>query len=232
MWRGSYWLLWQGQRLLLVSYLGLAMRQLRLVDGKGPENWTPSHSLFLGLGCQSCVREEPWVKVIQGEDGSYQATLCGNFTIQVSGEHAFRARLLMLFLRLLDAPDYHRGSRRTRDGRTPFVRQQQAATWFHMPQPDISRDEGYWQQGGWPELLSRCTPEILTPELVRRIVTLCATHPHWKREEVYQHLQGQNVSVSRRQARQAMERGAPPRWTSLRLGIQHLAAGGPGAAGQ
>ncbi len=58
-----------------------------------------------------------------------------------------------------------------------------------MPQPDISRDEGYWQQGGWPELLSRCTPEILTPELVRRIVTLCATHPHWKREEVYQHLQ-------------------------------------------
>ncbi len=80
--------------------------------------------------------------------------------------------------------------------------------------------------------LSRCTPEILTPESVRRIVTLCATHPHWKREEVYQHLQGQNVSVSRRQARQAMERGAPPRWTSLRLGIQHLAASGPGAAGQ
>jgi DNA-directed RNA polymerase subunit RPC12/RpoP len=212
-WRGSHWLLWQGQRLLLVGYLGLAVRQLRLVDGQGPEDWTPTHSLFLGLGCQYCGREEPWVEVIEGKDGGYQATLCGHFTIQVSGDHAFRARLLMLFLRLLDAPGYDRGSRRTRDGRTPFVRQQQVATWFHMPQPDISRVEGYWQRGAWPELLSRCTPEILTPELVRRIVTLCATHPHWNREEVYQHLQGQKVLVSRRQVRQAMEQSG---WSTLR----------------
>jgi transposase len=212
MWRGSQWLLWQGQRLLLVGYLGLAMRQVRVVAGKGTEGWTPTNYLFLGLGCQHCDREEPWVEVIQGEDRSYEATLCGHFTIQVSGDHPFRARLLMLFLRHLDAPGYHRGSRRTRDGRTPFVRQQQVATWFKVPQPDISRVEGYWHRGAWPELLSRCTPEILTPELIRRIVTVCATHAHWNREEVYQHLQGQKVMVSRRQVRQAMEQSG---WSTL-----------------
>ena len=212
-WRGSHWLLWQGQRLLLVGYLGLAVRQVRGDSGQGPEDWTLGHGLFLGLGCQHCGREEPWVEVIEGEDGSYQATICGHFSIHVSGDHPFRARLLMLFLRLLDESGTERGSRRTRDGRTPFVRQQQAATWFRLPQPDISRVEGYWQRAAWPELLSRCTPEILTPELVRRIVTVCATHPHWNRETVYQHLQGQNVLVSRRQVRQAVEQSG---WSILR----------------
>jgi transposase-like protein/DNA-directed RNA polymerase subunit RPC12/RpoP len=213
MWRGSHWLLWQGQRLLLVSYLGLTVRQVRLVAGEGAEAWTPAHSLFLGLGCQYCGREEPWVEVIQGKDGGYQATLCGHFTIQVSGDHPFRARMLMLFLAWLDVPGHHRRSRRTRDGRTPFVRQRQLSEWFALPQPDISRVAGYWQRGAWPELLSRCTPEILTPELVRRIVTVCATYPHWNREEVYQYLQGQKAFVSRRQVRQAMEQSG---WSTLR----------------
>ena len=77
MWRSSYWLLWQGQRLLLVSYGGLAVRQVRGDTGRGPEDWTLGHGLFLGLGCQHCGREEPWVEVMEGEDGSYQATLCG-----------------------------------------------------------------------------------------------------------------------------------------------------------
>jgi transposase-like protein len=217
MWRGSHWLLWQGQRLLLVGYAGLVVRQIRGGSGQGPEDWTLGHGLFLGLGCQYCGREEPWVEVIQEEDGSYQATLCGHFSIRVSGDHPFRARLLLLFLRLLDAPDAERGSRRTRDGRTPFVRQQQAGIWFNLPQPDVSRVEGYWQRAAWPELLSRCTPEILTPELVRRIITVCATHPHWNREEVYQHLQSQKVLVSRRQVRQAMEQSG---WSLLRQELQ------------
>jgi transposase-like protein len=217
MWCGSLWLLWQGQRLLLVGYLGLAVHQVRGGTGQGPEDRTLDHYLLLGLGCQHCGQEEPWVEVIEGEDGSYQATLCGQFRIQVSGDHPFRARLLMLFLRLLDAPGYDRGSRRTRDGRTPFVRQQQVARWFDVPQPDISRVEGYWLRGAWPELLSRCTPEILTPELIRRIVTVCATHPHWNREKVYQHLQGQKVLVSRRQVRQAMEQSG---WSTLRQELE------------
>ena len=212
-WRGGRWLLWQGQRLLLVGYLGLALHQVRPVDGEESASRGPAHGLLLGLGCQVCDQEEPWVEVIRQEDGCYQATLCGHFSLRVAGDHPFRARLLMLFLRLLDTPDHQRGSRRTRDGRTPFVRQMQVAEWFGLPQPDISRVEGYWRRGAWPQLLSRCTPEILTPELVRRIVTVCATHPRWNQEEVYQHLQGQKVLVSLRQVRQAMEQSG---WSILR----------------
>jgi hypothetical protein len=131
----------------------------------------------------------------------------------VASDDPIRARLLMLFLRLLEVPGQRRGSRRTRDGRTPFVRQQETAAWFALPQPDISRVEGYWLRGAWPELLSQCTAEILTPEVVRRVVTVCATFPHWKREQVYEHLHAQGLGVSARQVRQAMEQSG---WTTLR----------------
>jgi len=131
----------------------------------------------------------------------------------VAGDDPFRARLLMLFLRGLDAPGQGRGSRRTREGRMPFVRQQQLSAWFHLPQPDISRIEGYWQRGAWPELLGQGTPEILTPELIRRVVRVCATFPHWTQEAVYRHLRGQGVAISRRQVRQAWEQSG---WSVLR----------------
>jgi len=65
----------------------------------------------------------------------------------MASDDPIRARLLMLFLRLLEVPGQRRGSRRTRDGRTPFVRQQETAAWFALPQPDISRVEGYWVRG-------------------------------------------------------------------------------------
>ncbi len=213
LWRAGRWLLWQGQRVLLVGYLGLGLRQVRPVAGEEVVSHASGSGLLLGLGCQYCGREEPWVEVMRREDGGYQATLCGHFTVQVSGDDRFRARLLMLFLRLLDVPDQSRGSRRARDGRTPFVRQMQLSNWFGLPQPNISRVEGYWLRGAWPELLSRCTPEILTPELVRRVATVCATFPQWGRKEVYHHLQGQGSAISWRQVRQAMEQSG---WTTLR----------------
>lgn len=213
MWRAGCWLLWQGQRLLLVGYLGLALRQLRPVDGREGAFRAPTGELLFGLGCQYCDREEPWVEVTRRDDGSYQATLCGHFNLQVAGDDAYRARLLMLFLRLLEVPGQYRGSRRTRDGRTPFVRQMQLAEWFGLPQPDISRVEGYWQRGAWPELLSRCTPEILTPELVQRVITVCATFPQWSQERVYRYLHSQGVQISQRQVRQAVEQSG---WSTLR----------------
>ena len=80
-----------------------------------------------------------------------------------------------LFLRLLDKPGEQRGSRRTRDGRTPFVRQMQLVDWFGWPDPDISRLEGYWLRGDWANLLSQCAPEVLTAELIRRMATVWAT---------------------------------------------------------
>jgi transposase-like protein/DNA-directed RNA polymerase subunit RPC12/RpoP len=212
-WRGGRWLLWQGQRLLLVGYLGLALRQVRAVDGEEIASRGPVPGLLLGLSCPYCSQEEPWVEVTRQEDGSYQATLCGHFSLRVAGDHPFRARLLMLFLRLLEVPDDHRGSRRTRDGRTPFVRQTQLAEWFGLPQPDISRVESYWLRGAWSELLSRCTPEILTPELVRRVATVCATFAHWSQEQVHRYLQSQGVAISQRQVRQAIEWSG---WSTLR----------------
>jgi transposase-like protein len=51
---------------------------------------------------------------------------------------------------------------------------------------------------------------------VQRIATLCATFPHWKREQVYNHLQAQGVRVSKRQVRQAMEQSG---WMTLRQAL-------------
>jgi transposase-like protein len=210
LWRAGQQVLWQGQRVAMVVALGLTFRQVRPTGG---DAHGPSTPLLFGLGCQYCGRDEPWVEVAHNEDGSYQATLCGHFTIQVPGDHPFRARMLMLFLRLLDAPGPSRRSRRTRDGRTPFVRQVQASVWFGLPHPDISRVEGYWYRGDWPELFSQNTPEILTPELVGRVAKVCATFPWWHQGEVYEHLRSQGVALSRRQVRQAMEQSG---WSTLR----------------
>jgi transposase-like protein/DNA-directed RNA polymerase subunit RPC12/RpoP len=212
-WRAGRWLLWQGQRVLLVGYVGLALYEVRQAAGEEIVSRKPASGVLLGLGCQQCGKEESWVEVTCQDDGSYQATLYGHFSLQVSGDDPYRARLLMMFLRLLEVPGQHRGSRRTRDGRTPFVRQMQVAEWFGLPQPDISRVEGYWLRGAWPELLSQCTPEILTPELVRRVVTVCATFPQWSQERVYRYLQSQGVRVSQRQVRQAVEQCG---WSTLR----------------
>jgi len=200
LWREGQWLLWQGQRLILLGYLGWALHEMK---GETCSD-TASDGLILGMGCQVCGREEPWVEVVHQEDGGYQATLCGHFVVTIAGGDPFRKRLLMIFLRLLDVPG-HRGTRPTRDGRRPFVPQLQLAQWFQLPQPDISRIEGYWVRGAWPELLSKCTPEILTHELVQRVATVCATHPDWNREKVYRYLQDQGVRLSRPQVRQAME---------------------------
>jgi len=91
MWRAGCWLLWQGQRLLLVGYLGLALRQLRPVDGREGAFRASTGELLFGLGCQYCDREEPWVEVTCRDDGSYQATLCGHFNLQVVGDDVYRA---------------------------------------------------------------------------------------------------------------------------------------------
>jgi len=212
-WVGVGWLLWQGHRVLEVSYLGLTLSQAWSAVGEGWSSGLPARGALWGMGCLVCGRTGAWVDVTPQEDGGYQATLCGHFSLRVAGEDPIRARLLRLFLRLLEEPGHTRGSRRTRDGRTPLVRQQQVADWFQVPQPDISRVEGYWVRGAWPELLSQCTAEILTPEMVQRVVTVCATFPQWSQEQVYRYVQEQGLQVSQRQVRQAMEQSG---WTILR----------------
>jgi transposase-like protein len=232
-WRGVNWLLWQGQRLLMVSYLGLGLGALLRFVGEAVSRLSVTEGvdveqgpMVMGLGCLVCGREEPWVEVVHQEDGSYQATLCGHFTAWVAGDASFRVRMLMLFLRLLEGPGPQRGGRRTRDGRTPFVRQEQLAAWFQMPQPNISRIEKYWRAGDWPNLLSLKTAEVLTPELVERIVAVFVTFPWWGVEKVYHYLREQGVAVSGRQVRQAAEQSG---WSPLRQELRkryHLTAEG------
>jgi len=218
-WRAIHWLCWQGQRLVLLGYLGLALRawwqghasslawpELEAAD-LGPG------SGVLGLGCVICGREEPWVEVVPAADGGYTATLCGHFTWHVPHGHPFRARVLRHSLRALEAPGPQRRGRRTRDGRTPLVPQAQLAAWFQMPQPDISREEQYWLTEDWANLLSLDTAEPLTNELRARVVAVCVAFPWWGVQRVYHYLQEQGVRVSERQVRQAVEQSG---WTILR----------------
>jgi len=156
--------------------------------------------------------------MVRREDGSSQITLCGHFTLDLPVDESgrvdpFLQRTLLVFLRSLEVPGHRRGSRRTRDGRTPFVRQQQMAEWLGMPQPTVSRIEGYWIKRDWANLLSLKTPEVLTVELVDRIVTVLASFPDWSVDEVYDHLHKQGALVTKRQVRQAAQQSG---WTKLR----------------
>jgi hypothetical protein len=184
-----------------VGYLGAVLSRV------GKVGWGAS------VSCLVCEGAEPQVTVVREGDGSYQVTLCGHFTLKVAGDHPFRMRLLVLFLSLLDVPGAQRGSRRTRDGRLPFVRQMQLAARFGVPQPDISRWQRYWLAGDWANLLSLSSPQVLTGELIQRIVEVWATYPTWSAERVYQHLRQQGVAVTQAQVVQAAEQSG---WQRLR----------------
>ncbi len=203
-WRGLGWLLWQGQRLGLWSYLGLGLSQV----------WREgSHDLGLSLGCIMGGRSEPWVEVERQADGSYQAELCGHFRLRVTGDEPFRMRLLLLFLRLLEVEGPERQLGRTRDDRAPFVRQMQLAAWFEVPQPSVSRWERYWLAGDWANLLSLKSSEVLTAEVRARIIQVFAAFPWWGVAQVYTHLQAQGQAMTERQVRQTAEESG---WSQLR----------------
>jgi transposase-like protein len=208
---------------MLVGYLGLVGEQwLRAGSGvteEGVGGW-----LGVSLGCVVCGRNEPWVQVERQADGSYRGELCGHFSLQVAGDAPFRMRLLILFLRLLEVPGSERVIGRTRDDRAPFVRQVQIADWFGVPQPNVSRWEGYWLAGNWADLLSLKTAEILTAEVRAQIVTVCAAFPWWGLEPVHAYLRQQGQAISYSQVRQAVEESG---WSQLRQDLQrryHLSA--------
>ena len=226
-WQPVRWLLRQAQSLMVAALGGLSLGALlrgevvtfpRPAMGKGgggPDLW------MMGLGCTFCGREEPWAEVVPGEDGSYKATICGHFTFQVRGDRPFRIRLLMLFLRLLEVPGPRRGGRRPRDGRIPFIAQEKLAAWFGMPQPDISRIEKYRPEGNWADLLSLKAAEVLTRELMARIVKLFAAFPWWGVERVYRHLREQGAAYERPGRAQ---RAKPGRVRSIRRPVQPTAS--------
>ncbi len=198
----EWWLLQRaarlGERIALWLHAALA-----LVHG--------AHHLDLcqaakALGQGLCLGVAPSVKVAHDEEhSSYTAELQGRFTLAVADGDPFRLRLLVLFLRLLEVPDEHRGSRRTRDGRTPFVRQQYLAEVLGIPHPDISRWERYWLLGDWRRLLSQKTKEVLTLELQQRIIETWAHWPQWGIEQVHRFLVEHGEQVTESQVRQAAQ---------------------------
>ena len=198
--------LWQGQRLLLVIAGGQAVAQVWAAAGTG---WPVLLGCLVGVSAPPGGEDAaPAVHLARQADGSYQAQLRGDFTLRVAGDDPLRLRLLLVLLSQLDvtgselAPTRH--SRRTRDGRTPFVRQQQLAAWLEVPQSCISRWLGYWHAGNWADLLSLHSPAVLTQELQARIVTVCATFPHWRVAQVHEYLRQQAVAVTLAQVQQAV----------------------------
>ena len=196
------------ERLMLWVYLalgvGVGLARLMpggLTIGVGPLNHGPGSSnwFFLGL-----VGTAPRVSVWRdAPDGLYRAEISGRFTLAVADDDRFRVRLLVLFLRLLELPDERRRSRRTRDGRTPFVRQQALAAELGIPQPDLSRWERYWLVGDWRRLLSQHAEEVLTLELQQKIIEAWARVPRWGIEQVHRLLVQQGLAVTQSQVRQA-----------------------------
>jgi transposase-like protein len=203
-------LLWQGQRLLVMVYLIGSLLQVRdqLLSGDG--------LLGLGLGCVACD-DQPQVRVERQADGSYQATLCGHFTLRVADDLPIRRRWLLIFLGLLQTPTDGRSSRRTRDGRTPFVRQEQLASWFGVPQERVSGYLKYWLEGDWANLLSLKSPLVLTTDLLDRIVEGLATFPNGSTEQVYEHLRRQGVPVTQAQVELAARQSG---WQRLQQRLQ------------
>jgi len=217
-WQGVNWLLWQGQRLAWVGGVGLLLGQV-VGEPVGDLVQSPFQTgaratpLALGLGCVVGGREERWVNVERQADGSYRVELCGHFSLPVADDDPFRVRLLWLFLRLLEEPGRQRRGGRTQDGRAPFVSQVQIAAWFDLPQPNVSRIEGYWLAADWPNLLSLKSGEVLTAELRGRIVAGFAAFPWWTMLEVYEYLRQQGVAVTYEQVRQAAGESG---WRQLR----------------
>jgi len=129
-WQGMGWMLWQGQRLALLGYLGLAVSH-GLRAGLGNAGAVGSEMgeapLAMGLGCVACGGEERWVHVERHSGDGYRVELCGHFEMQVADDDPFRSRMLMLFLRQLEEVGPKRRGGRTQDGRATFVRQVQVA---------------------------------------------------------------------------------------------------------
>ncbi|MBM3135664.1 MAG: transposase [Chloroflexi bacterium] len=226
-WRRIGWLLWQGQRFLLLWLVADAARTA-LLACLPPRAALPQNQVSLPLvGIGALAEEEPTASVsVSADENAYLVKLQGSFTLRVGKDDPFRRRFLILFLGLLDVPGQTRQSRRTRDGRTPFVRQEQMATWFGVPAPDISRWYHYWLKADWRRLLSVRAKEILTLELQQRVIQTFARFPWLSDEAVWQHLQGQGVDVSQSQVHQAAQESG---WSFLRERLQpcfHLGADG------
>jgi len=160
----------------------------------------------------------PQVEVTQDEEGICHVRLQGEFELQIDGKVSFYKRMLIIFLRQLETPEEARGSRRTREGRTPFVRQQQLEQALHVPQPHISLWMRYWQTQDWRRLLSR-TSDVLTLEVQQRIINTWVQFPWWGVQQLWAHLRAQGEEIPLKQVQQAARESG---WSVLREALRRV----------
>jgi len=207
--RGVDELLERATRLALLGLLGMWV--LEFLQQTGPECSVGK----LGVGGLALG---PQVEVTQDEEGICHLRLQGEFELHIDGTVPFYKRMLIIFLRQLEAPGETRGSRRTRDGRTPFVRQQQLEQALDVPQPHISLWMRYWQKQDWRRLLSR-TSEVLTLEVQQRIIDTWVQFPWWGAQQVRAHLRAQGEEIPLKQVRQAARESG---WSVLREALRRV----------
>jgi len=201
--------LWEeASRWALIGLGALWLMQHR-PEAEGQTSYGPSVSV-LGLGS---MMSTPSVQVSQDEQGMHHVRLKGEFELHVNGNIRFCKRMLIIFLGQLEVEGESRGSRRTRDGRTPFVRQEQLAEWFEVPQPHISLWFSYWLNQDWRRLLSQQTAEVLTLEVQQRIIDTWVQFPWWGTKRLYKHLRAQGERISFKQVQQAAQESG---WSTLR----------------
>jgi transposase-like protein len=174
------------------------------------------------LSVGMCLRSEvdqPHIEVKRDGGGVYHVQLRGTFEIRVDGEVEFYKRMLIIFLGLLEVPGETRGSRRTRDGRTPYVRQEQMAAWFGVPHPVISRWFDYWLREDWRRMLSQRWGEVLTLEVQQRVIDSWVQFPWWSARQARQHLRSQGSAITLNQVKQI---GRESGWTTLRQALRRM----------
>jgi transposase-like protein len=163
-----------------------------------------------------CVPNEkswPYVEVEQDEVGGYYVRIGGEFEAHVDGNVEMYKRMLVMFLVLLEVAGENRASRRTRDGRTPFVRQEQLAEWFGVPHPVISRWCEYWLRQDWRRMLSQRRGEVLTLEVQQQVIESWIKFPQWSARQAWHHLRSQGSPITLNQVKQI---GRESGWTTLR----------------
>jgi hypothetical protein len=202
-------LLESASRLALLGLLGVWV--LESLQQTGPECSVGK----LGVGGLALG---PQVEVTQDEEGICHVRLQGEFELHMDGTVPFYKRMLIIFLRQLEAPGETRGSRRTRDGRTPFVRQQHLEQALHVPQPHISLWMRYWQNQDWRRLLSR-TSDVLTLDVQQRIINTWAQFPWWGAQQLRAHLRAQGEEIPLKQVQQADRESG---WSVLREALRRV----------
>jgi transposase-like protein len=161
----------------------------------------------------------PSVEVREDESGVYQVQLRGEFSLRVDGQVEMYKRLLIIFLGLLEVAGENRSSRRTRDGRRPFVRQEQLSLWFGEAGPNISRWGGDWLKQDWRRLLSQRWGEVLTAEVQQEVLHSWIKFPWWSAEQLWNHLPDQGSRLSLNQVKQVAQESG---WSLVRQELKQV----------